>query len=218
MPIREWQIWNEPNLTRYWTRAAVREAVRAAAARLAPRPARGRPGLAHDPRRAAERELDRAAQDLQGGRARGVRRRRAAPLHRPAAQRDQADRVRPARDAPLPRRAQARVADRALLARLEGQDRRRAGVRDDRARPGVAAEARAVAAGEVAQAAQDPAGDLVHVALARGLAQLVRLVGAAAPARRPARQRPARSPCSGAPRGDSLAEQRVDARAPCDPR
>ena len=24
MPIRDWQIWNEPNLTRYWSDAAVR--------------------------------------------------------------------------------------------------------------------------------------------------------------------------------------------------
>ena len=26
MPIRDWQIWNEPNLTRYWSDAAVRAA------------------------------------------------------------------------------------------------------------------------------------------------------------------------------------------------
>ena len=68
VPIRDWQIWNEPNLTRYWTTQpfakpyvkllrASRRALRAAG-----------PGLAHDPRRAAERELDRAAQGLQGPR------------------------------------------------------------------------------------------------------------------------------------------------------
>ena len=71
LPIRDWQIWNEPNLTRYWTPQPFARALREAAARLAPRAAARRPGLAHDPRRLAERELDRAAQGLRGRRARG---------------------------------------------------------------------------------------------------------------------------------------------------
>ena len=56
--------------------------------------------------------------------------------------------------------------------------------------PGGAAQARAEAAGAGAQAPEDPAGHLVHVALPGGLAERVRLVRAAAPARRPADLRP----------------------------
>ena len=45
LPIRAWQIWNEPNLTRYWTRQAVRADLREAAARRArARCARADPG------------------------------------------------------------------------------------------------------------------------------------------------------------------------------
>ena len=51
--------------------AAVREGLREAAAGVAARAARGRPGLADGARRPPERELDRAAQDLQGGRRTG---------------------------------------------------------------------------------------------------------------------------------------------------
>ena len=45
VPIREWQIWNEPNLTRYWNQAPLRPVLRAAAgvarAALCERPTRG---------------------------------------------------------------------------------------------------------------------------------------------------------------------------------
>ena len=68
-PIRDWQIWNEPNLTRYWTpprgQGFARSYVRLL--RAAHKALEGAdPRLAHDPRRAPERELDGAASDLQG--------------------------------------------------------------------------------------------------------------------------------------------------------
>ena len=47
-------------------------------------------------------------------------------------QRDQADRVRAQGDAQARRPPQAGVADRAVVAGVEGQDRRAEGVRDDR--------------------------------------------------------------------------------------
>ena len=69
-PIRDWQIWNEPNLTRYWNVAPWAPPVRRAAQGRPRRAEGGRPGVADDPRRAAERELARAARDLRRGRAR----------------------------------------------------------------------------------------------------------------------------------------------------
>ena len=62
-------------------RAAVREVLRAAAARCARGAARSRPGRDRRARRTSERELEGAALDLQGRRARPLRRRRAASVH-----------------------------------------------------------------------------------------------------------------------------------------
>ena len=75
-PIRAWQIWNEPNLTRYWNVApwapSYVKLLKAAdkALKAADR------GLEDDPRRAAERELEGDGGDLRRRRARLVRRRR----------------------------------------------------------------------------------------------------------------------------------------------
>ena len=127
MPIRDWQIWNEPNLTRYWSPQpfakryvrllkASRRALRAAG-----------PGLADDPGRAAERELDRAAEGLQAG-GRGAF--DAVALHpytgRP---RNVIRLVELARqgDAEVRRPAQAGVADGAVVAGLEGKTKGRRG-------------------------------------------------------------------------------------------
>ena len=144
-PIRAWQVWNEPNLTRYWSRQPfakryvklLREAD--GALRTAD------PGARVDPRRAPERELDGAAQGLQGRRQALLRRRGAAPVHRQAAQRGPARRVREARDAPLPRRPHADLDHGAVLAGRQGQDEEHRRVRDDRQGPGEPPEARASA-------------------------------------------------------------------------
>ena len=107
-PIRDWQIWNEPNLTRYWSTQPFAKAyvklLRASRRALRAADPGSRTVLAGLP----ERELDRAAEDLQGGRARRVRRRRAAPVHGQAEERDQAGRVRAARDAPATATAASR--------------------------------------------------------------------------------------------------------------
>ena len=123
-PIRAWQIWNEPNLTRYWNVApwapsyvrllkAADKALKAAD-----------PRLEDGPRRAAERELEGDRGDLRRGRARRVRRRHAAPVHRQARERDPDREDRPARDGAPPRPAAAGVGDRALVAGRPGQERR----------------------------------------------------------------------------------------------
>ena len=90
----------------------------------------------------------------------------------------------------LPRQAQAGVADGAVVAGVEGQDEGRARASSPTER-GQASRLKLALTLLVAgaQAATDPAGRLVHVALPRGLAELVRLVGAAAGARRPAGDR-----------------------------
>ena len=66
MAIRDWQIWNEPNIPRYWTTQPFAQSVRRAAARLAPRAASGRPGPRTVLRRAAERVGGSRCADLQG--------------------------------------------------------------------------------------------------------------------------------------------------------
>ena len=71
-PIRAWQIWNEPNLTRYWNVAPWAPSY-VALLKAAHRGAEGRrPGLEDDPRRAPERELEGAAGDLRRRRPRGT--------------------------------------------------------------------------------------------------------------------------------------------------
>ena len=91
MPIRDWQIWNEPNLTRYWsTQPFAQLATCGCCRRRAARCGAADPGsrtiLAGLPNESwiALRKIYKA-----GGRRR-VRRGRAASVHRPAAQRDQA--------------------------------------------------------------------------------------------------------------------------------
>ena len=146
LPIRAWQVWNEPNLTRYWSQQPFARSyvtlLRAAhAAVRAADPARDRGA-----RRAAERELDRAARDLQGGRRRALRRRRAPSLHAPPARRRAHDRVRPRRDAQARRRQAADLGHRAVLARGQGQGRPAGRLRGRRQGPGGAARRRAAAA------------------------------------------------------------------------
>ncbi len=105
--------------------AAVREVLRAAAAGVAARAAGGGPGLADDPRRAAERVVGRAAEGLPRGRAGRVRRGRAASRTRASRSNvHEADQARPQGDAQVRRPAQAGVADGAVVAGVAGQDAR----------------------------------------------------------------------------------------------
>ena len=146
-PIRDWQIWNEPNLTRYWTpprgqgfaRGYVKLLRAARPALRAGRPAARAPSSpgCRTSRWIALRRIYKA-----GGRAL-LRRGGAAPVHGQAAQRRPPRRVRPARDAPLRRRPQADLGHRAVLAGGEGQDEEHDRLRDDRPRPGVAGSATA---------------------------------------------------------------------------
>ena len=146
-PIRSWQVWNEPNMTRYWNVApwapsyvkmlkAAHKALNAAD-----------PKSADDPRGPSERELEGAQGDLRRRRARLVRRRRTAPVHRAPEERGADREDRAPRDGPARRRARAGVADGAVVAGGEGQDRPAPRLRDHRQRPGRTAEGRAAAAG-----------------------------------------------------------------------
>ena len=134
------------------TAVLVRRAVRADLRRHA---ARGRRRASAPPtrarrsaRRPAERELARAAPDLQGRRARRVRRRRAAPVHGQAGERDQARAVRARGSwrrygdgAPpgLDHRAVAGRRRRAARAPAAGSGSRRRRGPGDAAAPGAAA-------------------------------------------------------------------------------
>ena len=201
-PIRAWQIWNEPNLTRYWTppqRPGLRPRLREAAARRRPRaarpptPARARssPGCrtragsrcGRSTRPAARGSFDAVALHPYTGKPRNVV--RLAEL-------------RPQGDAPLPRRPQAALDHGALVAGREGQDEEHHRLRDHRPRPGAAARRGPAAARPRPQAPADRAGVLVHVALARGLAELVRLLR---PAPRPRRPRDLRAGARRLPQG-----------------
>ena len=161
-------------------RAQLREAPQGGGPRAEGR----RPRLAHDPRRPAERELDRAPEDLPPRRPRVLRRRGAAPVHGQAAQRRAPRGAGAEGDAPLQGRPQADLDHGAVVAGREGQDEEHDRLRDHRPRSGPASRRGPAAAGEGPQAPADPAGLLVHVALARELAELVRLLRPAPPARR----------------------------------
>ncbi len=121
-PIRAWQIWNEPNLTRYWNRAPWAPSYVALLKRADTRAEGRRSGREDGPGRAAERELEGDQGDLRRRRARLVRRRRAAPLHRDPEERDPDREDRAARDGAPRRREAAGLDHRALVARGAGQD------------------------------------------------------------------------------------------------
>ena len=76
-PIRDWQVWNEPNLTRYWSRQPFARVLRAAAARR-------RPGAARPPTRGARTVLAGLPNESFDGAARDLPRRRRAALRRGA--------------------------------------------------------------------------------------------------------------------------------------
>ena len=187
-PIRAWQIWNEPNLTRYWTpprgqgfarsyvkllRAAHR-ALRAAdpGARtiLAGLPNESWIALRRIYKAGGRRSFDAVALHPYTGKPRNVV--RLAEYARRE--------MRRFGDAP-----QADLGHRAVLAGGEGQDEEHDRLRDDRraARPQRLGDG-AAAARPRPQAAADRAGLLVHVALRRGLAERVRLVRTAPGPRR----------------------------------
>ena len=118
--------------------AAVREVLRAAAARCARGAARSRSRRDRRARRASERELEGAALDLQGRRARPLRRRRPASVHAQAVRRAAADPLRAPRDAQARRRRDAGLGHRAVVARGEGQGPAAGRLRGQRGGPGTA--------------------------------------------------------------------------------
>ena len=191
MPIRQWQIWNEPNLTLFWTPQpfakryvallkAARRAVRAqdpgAKIILA-----GLPNISW----VALREIYQA-----GGRgsfdAVALHPYTSSPANIMRLVRLARTETRRFHDGRVP--IWLTEISWAAVAR-QGQGAARAG--DERARPGHEAAQGAAAARAGAPQVPDPEGHLVHVDLPRGLAQSVRLVGAAPGPRRQDRQRPA---------------------------
>ena len=97
MPIRSWQIWNEPNLAYYWRQpfassyVSMLKAAHAAVKKADP----GRRGRA---RRPDQHRLEVAGADLQGqGRQEPLRRRLGQRLHQDPGQRDAVHAVRPPR-------------------------------------------------------------------------------------------------------------------------
>ena len=167
LPIRAWQMWNEPNLPATGT-AALGEELRDAAARARTELIAADPGRPH-PRRPAERELE-------GARARSTtpaggpfRRRGDSPVQRPRGERPEDRPVRPAHDAPRRRRAPPARADRGELELGQGplDVQLRVGRVTERsqARQGAPGAARP---GQAAPPPADPLALLVHVALARG--------------------------------------------------
>ena len=152
----------------------------------------GRPEVAHDPRRPAERELARAARDLhrRAGVARSTSwrciRTRASPANVIKLVRFARKEMRPRGDSRIP----MWVTELSWPAAL-GKTNTTAGFETDGSGQASRLAARARAPGARAPRAEDRARLLVHVALRRGiLVQLVRLLGAAAPARRADRDRP----------------------------
>ena len=123
-PVRDWQIWNEPNLTRYWNVAPLGSAptsrCSSAAHRRSRPPTRGSRRCSPGCR---TRAGTRCGAIYDAGGARRVRRRRAAPLHGPAAATWCGSSSSPAaRCARRERRHAADLGDRAVVAGREGQD------------------------------------------------------------------------------------------------
>ena len=190
-PIRAWQIWNEPNLTRYWNVApwapsyvkllkAADKALKAAD----PGSKTVLAGLPNESWKAMEAIYDAGARGSFD----------VAALHpytgKPE-ERDPDREDRPARDGAPSRREGAGVGDRAVLAGGPGQDRPARRLRDDRVGP-VATGSRTACRCSPSErrAAADRARVLVHVALGRGhLRQRVRLLGPAPDAQRPVARR-----------------------------
>ena len=137
-PIRAWQIWNEPNLTRYWNVAPwapsyvrLLQAADRALKAADPRSQTVLAGLPNESWKAIETIYDagaRGAFDV-------------VTLHpytgKPANVAPDREH-RPARDAPPPRPAAAGLDHRALVARRARQEHPARRLRDDRGRPGAA--------------------------------------------------------------------------------
>jgi hypothetical protein len=134
--------------------------------------------------------VDRVEGPLQGRRARRVRRRGGASLHRPAQRRDADRPLHAPRHAPLRRPPAPDLDHRVLLAGRWEQDAQRARVGGrQRRRAGAAAAEGDAADGARAQAAADRGRLLVLVDHARDAAELVRLLRPAARTPRRARRR-----------------------------
>ena len=184
-PIRSWQVWNEPNLTRYWNRApwapsyvALLKRPHRALKAADPGSTTVMAGLPNESWKAIKALYD-------AGRARRVRRRRAAPVHGDPEERHPDREDRAARDGPAQGLEGPRLDHGALVAAAQGKTEQHGGFettekgQKDRLKEGPAADRRR------APQAADRARLLVHVAVRRGHhRQRLRLLGAAPDARR----------------------------------
>ena len=146
LPIRAWQVFNEPNHTGFWSEPPYAPTY-VAALRAADRHPRRRPGRDDRARRAHQPQLARAAPALQRRRARACS--TSSPCTRTRAGRGRAEAraARPPRDGEARRRRAADLDHRAELAGGEGRKRAGRGIGiEDGARPGGAARAGAAAA------------------------------------------------------------------------
>ena len=186
-PIRSWQIWNEPNLTRYWNVAPWAPSYVALLKRADKALKAADPGSKTVLAGLPNESWKALHGDLRRGRARLVRRRRAAPVHGQAEERRADRQDRPARDGAPRRRQDADLGHRALVAGGAGQDRASTAT-SRRPTQGQATrlEEGPAAARRRAQAAQDRSRLLVHVALAPRASRTARSTtpgcGACAPA------------------------------------
>ena len=210
VPIRDWQVWNEPNITRYWSEQPfARSYVRAAAGRRTRALHAADPGatvvLAGLPNKSwkALRSIYRA-----GGRGHFD----AVALHPYTGK--PADVLRLVRYARRVMRAHGDARMPIWVTELswpaaEGKLPQPSAVRRHRRGPGAPAGARRwTLLVRRPQAAPDRARVLVHVALGRGRAERVRLVGPAAAARRDRGRRPGAGRRSAAGRAGSRAARR----------
>jgi hypothetical protein len=158
-PIRDWQVWNEPNLSDYFSvQPFAKPYVRLLRAA-----------------RKAIKSADPGATVVMAGLA-NFSWRALAQLYKAHVKGLFDDRqVQPPRDGALPRRPQAGLADRADVAQREGQDEEHPRLGDDGGRPGQAADDRLSPVHQGAQEAAVAADLLVHLGRLRHAAQLVRL-------------------------------------------
>ena len=122
VPIRAWQVWNEPNITRYWSQQPFAKSyvrlLRAAHARAARAPIPARPSCSPGCRTRAGRRCARSTRPA------GAAHFDAVALHpytRKPGRRAAAHPLRAPRDAQARRRRGAGLGHRAVVARGEGQ-------------------------------------------------------------------------------------------------
>ena len=164
VPIRMWQIWNEPHFTTYWSQQPFAHRLREAARRRPHRDQGRRPGRQGRARRPRRLLVAVPRADLpRPRRPPAVRHRRAAPIHGGAERRDHDHAARAGGDEPVRRQRQTDPRDRDHVALVGGQGPAAVRRLDDRGRAGGPARGgRPAADGEPGEARTDGLL-LVHV-------------------------------------------------------